>query len=128
MRCEVCSKPLEGVLRRFCSAECGNTWVLSEASQRLPKRFLKGIKSGSSRNRRRAFRSGEFVLSGAVFEAWDWQCHLCNRIINMKLKHPHPLAASIDHLTELKNGGQHIWENLAPAHQICNWTKTNVLK
>lgn len=55
-------------------------------------------------------------------------CGLCGRAVPMPgtKKHRHnksPETATVDHKTPLKQGGQHVWENVQLAHMWCNSEK-----
>lgn len=55
-----------------------------------------------------------------IFERDKWICQLCKRKVNRKLKHPHPLSASLDHIVPLSRGGAHERKNTHLAHLTCN--------
>lgn len=55
-------------------------------------------------------------------------CALCGRQIDKTLKYPHPLSASIDHITPLSKGGHpSALDNLQLVHTACNIKKSNKL-
>ena len=58
-----------------------------------------------------------------IFVRDGWTCGVCNNAINPDLQWPDPMAASLDHVIALANGGQHCAENLQAAHLVCNLRK-----
>lgn len=55
-------------------------------------------------------------------------CALCGKPVNKKLKYPHPLSASVDHIIPLAKGGHPSdLENLQLAHWVCNRQKSDKL-
>ena len=51
-------------------------------------------------------------------------CALCGGMIDNKLKFPHPLSASVDHIIAVANGGHpSAKDNLQLTHLICNQLK-----
>lgn len=55
-----------------------------------------------------------------------WRCHLCRKQVNRKLKSPHPMSASMDHLIPASEAeSSHEPVNLALAHRICNTRRSN---
>lgn len=100
----------------YCSAEC---------------RYADGgIKKGCypKKYRRVIYSAGDSIDPLAVFDNFDWICHLCNQPIDPARLHPDKFCATIDHLTPLGQGGGHVWDNVAPAHKICNERKSFVSK
>lgn len=60
-----------------------------------------------------------------VFEFWGWKCSICGIIIDKELHFPNIMAATLDHVIPLSRGGRHEWDNVRPAHAICNFKKGN---
>lgn len=52
-------------------------------------------------------------------------CHLCGFQIDMELKAPHPMSATVDHVVPYSLGGDDSVENLRPAHHLCNQKRYN---
>ena len=51
-------------------------------------------------------------------------CAICGRLVDKSLKFPHPLSASVDHITPIALGGHpSAYENLQLTHLICNQSK-----
>ena len=115
-KCPQCRKavrrPKEFGRDGFCGDECRS---------RSEGRFGRYVISGKSR--KRAVRKGDSIDRIILFNYHDWVCHLCDEVIDHTLRLPHPLAATIDHITPLGAGGKHTWLNVAPAHAYCNFQK-----
>jgi hypothetical protein len=62
----------------------------------------------------------ETVRSREIYERDQWICQLCHKKVNKRLKYPHPLSASLDHITPLSLGGTHERRNVQLAHLRCN--------
>lgn len=58
-----------------------------------------------------------------IFIRDNWVCGLCHKKVNKRLKWPHPLSPSIDHVCPLDNGGAHSRQNVVLAHLRCNISK-----
>ena len=55
-----------------------------------------------------------------------WRCHLCRRRVNSKLKSPHSMSPTMDHLIPASDHDtSHEPVNLALAHRICNIRRSN---
>jgi len=55
-----------------------------------------------------------------VLQRDGWTCQLCGESIARELRWPHPLSASVDHITPRADGGPHAQRNLRAAHLRCN--------
>lgn len=53
------------------------------------------------------------------------RCGLCHEKVNLKLRWPDPLSASVDHIIPLSKGGSESWANVVLAHLRCNMRKHN---
>jgi len=76
--------------------------------------------------KRRALRKGTFsenIDEKQVYEKYNWLCQICYKKIKKNLKWPNPMSISIDHIIPLAKGGNHILNNVQPAHLICNISK-----
>lgn len=80
-----------------------------------------------SPKRRALMEQGEKINYTEVYEAYDWICYLCQVPINPDLRHPNDWAGTIDHVVPLSKGGKHVWDNLKPAHALCNFKKGDSL-
>lgn len=68
-------------------------------------------------------KQGDQIDRLEVFESFDWVCHICNEKIDKTLRFPDKQAATLDHIIPVAKGGPHTWENVAPAHAMCNFKK-----
>lgn len=68
---------------------------------------------------------GDKIDPVTVFESHGWICHICETEIDKTLRCPDKMAATMDHIKPLSKGGRHVWENVAPAHWICNIEKAD---
>jgi 5-methylcytosine-specific restriction endonuclease McrA len=50
-------------------------------------------------------------------------CYLCGEPIDFRLKWPHPLSPSLDHVVPLARGGKHTLDNVAMTNLACNLRK-----
>ena len=72
-------------------------------------------KSVFEKNKRRILANAEF-------------CALCGAPLDKRLKFPHPMSATIDHIIPINKGGHPTAiENLQAAHLICNQMKGSKL-
>lgn len=68
---------------------------------------------------------GERIVALEVYEYHNWMCNICDQPINPNLRLPNCRAATLDHIVPLSRGGEHVWNNVAPAHADCNFKKGN---
>lgn len=55
-------------------------------------------------------------------------CGICGKPVDMSLKYPHPLSATIDHIVPISKGGHPTdISNLQLAHRCCNRQKSDKL-
>lgn len=77
-------------------------------------------------NERRARDKKAFVkdvIPKEIYMRDGWICQICKKRVNKKLKWPHPLSASIDHIIPFSKKGTHEPKNVQLAHLICNMKK-----
>lgn len=72
-------------------------------------------------------RMVECVEKDVLLERDGWTCHICKGEIPKGLDWEHPLFPHIEHIVPLSKGGEHSYENTAPAHASCNLQKGNML-
>jgi 5-methylcytosine-specific restriction endonuclease McrA len=65
----------------------------------------------------------ERFAAADIFERDNWTCQLCGEGIDIALKWPNPLSASLDHILPLSAEGDHTRENSQAAHLQCNMLK-----
>lgn len=76
--------------------------------------------------KRRALRRGaehERYRTNDIADRDGWRCQLCRKPIDRRLKVPHPLALTIDHILPLIEGGADTPANVQAAHLTCNCRK-----
>jgi hypothetical protein len=121
-KCKMCGKEFMGAPSQvYCSRDCQHKdhW---ETKGRLMNR--------SYVHARKALRRKTYVAKvepKKIFERDNWICQLCGRKVNPKLKHPHLMSPTIDHIIPLSRGGTHEPKNVQLAHFTCNCQKNNGL-
>lgn len=80
-----------------------------------------------SPKRRAIYAQGDDINHLVLFELHAWTCWVCKKEINRYLRFPNHMAATVEHIIPLSRGGTHTWDNVAPAHAICNFKKSNSL-
>ena len=58
-----------------------------------------------------------------IFERDRWRCGICRKPVKKDLAHPHPGAASIDHIVPVVEGGGHTRANVRLTHLRCNLSR-----
>lgn len=53
------------------------------------------------------------------------RCHICRKVIDLKLSGMHPMGFTIDHLLPVSKGGTNDLSNLDVAHRQCNIARGN---
>lgn len=76
-----------------------------------------------SPKRRARYAQGDDIDHMTLFNLYGWTCHLCWKPIDPHRRFPDKLAATVDHIIPLCQGGQHIWSNVQPSHAVCNFAK-----
>lgn len=114
-----------------CSV-CGETLPRSSPSSR---RFCapcslerRRSRSRDAEHRRRSLKVGggsERFDDRATFERDRWRCGICRKRVDERLRWPHPLSASVDHMVPISEGGLHTRANVRLAHLTCNTSRGN---
>lgn len=99
--------------RVFCSTGC------AKKADNALKAVASRIRSKKTKKRINNIHI-DLINRTKIFERDNWRCQLCGKKINPKLKFPHPMSATIDHIIPLCDGGEHTERNLQAAHFICN--------
>lgn len=73
------------------------------------------------------YASGDEINHFVLFELHGWTCWVCRKPINRYLRLPNNFAATVEHILPLCKGGTHTWDNVAPAHAVCNFQKGDSL-
>lgn len=77
-------------------------------------------------NKRRALKLKAIV--GEINYEWinerdGFRCQICGKKVNFKVKKPHPMSKSYDHIIPLTKHGEHCNKNLQLTHLNCNIKK-----
>jgi hypothetical protein len=72
------------------------------------------------RPRCKVIREGERFKVREIYERDKWICGLCHKKVDSKLKYPHLMSASLDHIVAIAIGGKHATVNVQLAHLGCN--------
>lgn len=78
-----------------------------------------------SPKRRAVYAKGDDINCLILYELHGWICWICREPINRRLRLPSYWAATVDHVVPLAAGGTHTWDNVAPAHALCNFQKAD---
>lgn len=89
----------------------------------MAKRRYKG--KYYSPKRRAIYAQGDDIDPLVLFEKCGWVCFVCKEKIDKQVRFPNSMAATIEHIIPLKDGGTHTWDNVSVSHAICNWTRNN---
>ena len=76
-----------------------------------------------SPKRRAVYAKGDQIDHLTLFEQYNWICNICEEPIDRRLRFPNRMAATVEHIIPLCKGGTHTWDNVRPAHALCNWNK-----
>lgn len=55
-----------------------------------------------------------------IFERDGWRCHVCGKFVRRYGDSEHPMAATLDHVVPISEGGTHTPGNIRTAHRCCN--------
>ena len=58
-----------------------------------------------------------------IFERDGFVCGICNEPVDMEVRYPDAMSASLDHVIPLSRGGGHVRANVRLAHLGCNARK-----
>jgi predicted nucleic acid-binding Zn ribbon protein len=105
----VCQKCRAACMAYVCDS-CQYDLARGRRSKR--RKSLKGVES-------------EFYTHNEIAERDGWRCQLCRKMVNKRLKYPHPMCASIDHIVPISKGGTDVRVNVQLAHLVCNMSKGN---
>lgn len=113
--CVWCGESLPRTMRadaKFCSSDC------NMRAHRTTRNFRRRMGVESTRPRK-----NPLINFGQIAERDKWRCGLCGGAVSKTRQHPDPLAASIDHIVPLSQGGTNEPANLQLAHLRCNLSK-----
>lgn len=84
----------------------------------------------ASKSERRHRKRGQFVAPvyrNEIIKRDKGVCQICKTKVDMRVKAPHPLSASLDHIIPLSKGGTHEPANVQLAHFLCNSIKSDAM-
>ena len=125
---------------RVCSeADCGRPVRAKGLCNMHYKRALRAEGRMNDKNwtprKRAAWEARNALIRGAeesstfdrvdIFERDGWVCGICLDAVDRDLAYPHPMSASLDHVTPVSLGGSHSPENVQCSHLTCNVRKGN---
>ena len=112
----------DGIPETTECARCGDLIDLMERGRAGRKRRAGTLIC----HRCRAARSTRHKTSVSVLAARDGtDCGICSEPVDLALKHPEPMRASVDHVVPYSLGGAHDESNLQLSHLRCNQIKRN---
>lgn len=120
--------PRKHVLCVGCGVLLGNQIKRCSSCKKEKQREARRKSKVEVRHRTRARKhQNEYVpfRRNSVFERDKYKCHICLGPCMPPTKKYHPMAATIDHVVALANGGSHTIDNAATAHWICNSYKSD---
>lgn len=91
----------------FCSAACNRS----------------ALRRRQKHTRRTVERAGENFTLREIAERDAWRCHICGRDVPDREYGARPLDPTLDHLIPVSAGGGHTRDNVALAHNRCNWQR-----
>lgn len=110
-------------LRDFCSKRCArNNWKRVNPDAWVEARS----RARHARRARMLGRDSDNIGLSDVAKRDGWRCGICGRKVNPRLRYPHRMSASLDHIQPLAKGGSHTWGNVTVAHFICNSRKRDM--
>lgn len=65
-------------------------------------------------------KEGERFKVKEIYDRDRWLCGICHKKVNSRLKFPHPMSPSLDHIIPIALGGSHTKKNVQLAHLSCN--------
>lgn len=76
-----------------------------------------------SPKRRAIYEQGDKIDHYTLFTLFGWTCWVCSEPINKHLRFPNYMAATVEHIIPLRDGGTHTWDNVAASHAFCNFNR-----
>lgn len=95
--------------------------ALAEKMRRKHQR-LAGCKNARQRARHHGVEY-EYINRKKVFIRDGWRCGICGKKVDKRLKYPHPMSVSLDHIVPMSLGGGHLYRNVQCSHWLCNTEK-----
>lgn len=133
--------------RKWCSERCRRLHHSNNFSTDIcylnclecNRLFVSPVYSGAkfcsqrcAKKTRRRKRRHHQTLPGAenigIFVLGDrdgWICHLCGKKVPRRKYRGSAMCPTIDHLVPVSAGGSHTWDNVALAHNKCNYERSD---
>lgn len=110
------------VTERPCP-DCGQLVLGGHSTRRCPP--CRAVRSQASNRRKNVKRRGAQMADRTLTlpelgRREGWRCHLCLKRVDQRLKSPHPMSPTFDHLIPISEDGDDAPENLRLAHRTCN--------
>ena len=135
--CEECGEAFASKQRgdgwtRFCSKACSARAAFKAGTSPLKIRPVPDFErspaaraTASLRRRRRRLAEvpRDPYTKDSIAERDGYVCGLCGRSVDMSLKYPDRMSASIDHILPISKGGDDTLVNVQLAHLRCNLIK-----
>lgn len=122
--CATCGTPTTCKKRDFTKRPATCLKCFNETQQTTPEQ--KRERAANNCAIRRARKLGTVVEKfdrKEIFERDNYVCHICDEPTDATVRHPSPLAPTIDHVIPLAKGGTHTRDNIKTAHSRCNIAK-----
>ena len=76
---------------------------------------------------RRGVTKAELLKPKEIYERDGWRCGICGKGVDGRLKYPHPMSPSLDHIIPIdpSQGGTHTRDNVRCSHLVCNVRRGN---
>lgn len=115
-----CSPLAYGNCRR-----CGTLFVHDERCVQVycGRKCAKAVERKRYRHARRTSGRSETFSLLEIAERDGWRCHLCGKQVPDREYKARDLDPTIDHLVPVSAGGSHTRDNVALAHNRCNWQR-----
>lgn len=138
--CGVKFKPAKksgGILVATCSKSCAmklrysqglhhfHRGVALSEDERKERARVRDERKRRARRARLAGVPSEPYTTGLIAERDGFVCSLCGQPVDVSLKFPDPMSASVDHVLPISKGGDDTLSNVALAHLGCNSRKSN---
>lgn len=115
------------VVRRWTSGSCPECGEVVTRLKSIGHGYCSRVCQQRQKRRRRRARKagvGSKALSFRTVALRDrWTCQLCGEEVDVLLRFPDPMCATLDHVVPLAMGGEHCESNAQLAHWRCNTLK-----
>jgi len=114
---------------KFCTDRCRSKWLAENVYGNVDviKPGLHIPVDKYTGNRKSKIINGDFIDKNDVFDFYEWKCIICDEYIDKELKWPDKMSVTLEHIVPLGEDGTHTWDNVAPAHLLCNENKKDLM-